>query len=69
VSVIHIFIKQIFRIEEKSPTPPLPAAPTVLCSGWGNSAYFQPEVVGLVIALKQRGLGLILLMFLYYKCI
>jgi hypothetical protein len=52
MSVIHVFIKQLFRASEKAPPPP------VLCRRWGSNGSFQPEAVRLVIALKLWGLGL-----------
>jgi hypothetical protein len=52
MSVIHIFIKPIFRAAEKA--PPSPAPPTLLCKGvGGSSGFFQPEAVSLVMTLKQ----------------
>jgi hypothetical protein len=51
LSVIHVFIKQIFRALELAPPFPLP--PTGMCRGWGSSGSFQPQAVALVMAMKQ----------------
>jgi hypothetical protein len=51
MSVIHVFIKQIFKAAEQAPPPP--RFPTVLCRGWGSNGSYLPEEVSLVMALKQ----------------
>jgi hypothetical protein len=51
MTVIHVFIKQIFSAADKA--PPLLAPPTVPRMGWGSSGSLQPEAVSLVMAMKQ----------------
>jgi hypothetical protein len=53
MSIIHVFIMQIFREAEKAPHYPHSAE-----QGVGSSGSFQPEAVGLVVALAFEAVSI-----------